>query len=57
MDQLDAADKTVNAYLKKRQEEPVPPAEDLVAASDSMATQLMECVAQDKAIEDALYHV
>mmetsp|Transcript_24228 Transcript_24228/g.38070 ORF Transcript_24228/g.38070 Transcript_24228/m.38070 type:complete len:420 (+) Transcript_24228:35-1294(+) len=57
MDQLDAADKTVNAYLKKRQEEPVPPAEDLVAASDSMATQLMECVAQDKAIEDALYHL
>ena len=54
---LDAADKTVNGYLKKREEEPVPPAEELVTASDPMAKQLMECVAQDKAIEDTLYHV
>jgi len=61
---MDTAESVITAYLthienrgKPQDPTDAPQVESLVHASDALAQQLMDCVSQDRAIEDVLYEV
>ena len=61
---MDKAESVISTYLAhvEARAQPVEPQdapalETLVHASDALAQQLMDCVSQDRALEDVLYEV